>query len=104
MRSLRFVEWDRFTFHEFEDGRVVVDVYGWIAREEDDYKDFLHVAFWPKSEDYSFTTSSDRYSEEIHQTITGEKPDTHNPCHRVEHTFNVGNAVELETKTLGDYS
>ncbi len=42
-----------------------------------------------------FTTSSDEWTEEIHERMFGDRPDEHNECQRVEHAFDIPNAVEL---------
>jgi len=98
--QLPFVEWDRFTVGEMQSNQFV-DVYGWIDRD-DDYKDFVWTRFWPKREIVEYTTSSDKYSEQIHIEWFGkESLDDHNPCRRVENQFEIPNAVELtEQKTL----
>lgn len=106
LSRLDMVEWDRFVVGNDPNlaGRYV-QVYGWITRETDDYKDFVLVRFYPGTEEnlYGFTTSSDRHTEEIHRRMYGEDLDDHNPCQRVEHTFDVDNAVELgEQTTLTD--
>lgn len=94
-----FVEWDRFTVGEM-DGYQSVDVYGWIDRD-DDYKDFVWSRFWPESETVEYTTSSDEYTEEIQRIWFGEESmREHNPCRRVENTFDVENAVELDEPEL----
>jgi hypothetical protein len=93
-----FVEWDRFVVKD-DDGTQCVHLYGWIDRE-DIYKDFVVVRFWPDSEMFDFITSSDRHSEELHRIWFGEQDlDDHNACRRVEHTFDVQNAVELNKQT-----
>jgi len=94
---LDMVEWDRFV--EGNDpniGGQYLNVYGWIDRD-DDYKDFVMLRFWPKYDPtlIGFTTSSDEHTEEIHERIYGEETDGHNACKRVEHTFDVENAIEL---------
>jgi len=95
-------EWDRFTVGDWG-GDQSVSVYGWIDRE-DAYKDFVLVIFWPESETLYYTTSSDEYTNQIHQTLFDEEPDKHNDCRRVEHTFDVENCVQLhEDASLGDF-
>lgn len=91
LRRLPFVEWDRYTRGEWSAEMEYVAVYGWIDRE-DEYKDFVLIRFWPATESFVFTTSSDEYSEEIHRRLLGD--DGHNECHRVEHAFDVPNAIE----------
>lgn len=102
---LNMVEWDRFVVGDDPNIGAYIEVYGWIERDQDDYKDFVLVTFYPETEDriLGFTTSSDRYTEEIHRRIFGEDPDGHNPCRRVEHVFDVENAIELgKQATLPD--
>jgi len=100
LERLQFVEWDRFTVGEM-DGYQYVDVYGWIERD-DDYKDFVWTRFWPNTETVEYTTSSDEYSEKIQIEWFGKDSlDNHNSCRRVEHGFEISNAVELtEQATL----
>lgn len=94
----QFIEWDRFVVED-HDGTQCVQVYGWIDRE-DIYKDFVLVRFWPDSETFGFITSSDRYSEELHRIWFGEQDlKDHNGCRRVEHVFDIKNAVELHEQT-----
>ena len=96
---VEFVEWDRFTLNEM-DGYQFVDVYGWIDRD-DDYKDFVWSRFWPETETVEYTTSSDDYSREIQRIWFGEDSlGDHNPCRRVENTFDVSNVVELDEHDL----
>ena len=98
LRSIRMVEWDRFTTGEWGDEQYV-NVYGWIERDDDDYKDFVNAIFWPANETVYHVTSSAEHTHEISQQLHGEEGD-HNDCHRVEHTFNISNAVELNTEEL----
>lgn len=95
LRAARYVEWDRFVVGDWGDEQYV-SVYGWIDRD-DEYKDFVEVIFWPESEDIYFTTSSAERTKDLHRDLVGEDDlDDHNECHRVEDSFNVSNAVELE--------
>lgn len=101
---LEFVEWDRFTVNHDEQAGEIVNVYGWIERRRDEYKDFVVVRFFPDTEDSLiwYLTSSDKYTEEICRRIYGHADD-HNPCRRVEDEFEVENAVELgDQTTLAD--
>jgi len=94
LRSLRLVEWDRFTVGEWADEQYV-NVYGWINRD-DGYKDFVNVIFWAESEGLYHITSSAEHSEAISETLHGESGDGgHNDCQRVEDTFNVENAIQI---------
>lgn len=102
LRSLRMVDWDRFTIGDWN-GEQAVSVFGWIDRE-DEYKDFVVVIFWPESEGIYNTTSSAEHTEEITQKLHGEASD-HNECRRVEDTFNVSNAIAADggrTLSTGD--
>lgn len=99
LSRLDMVDWDRFVTGEDYHGDRYVNVYGWIDRETDEYKDFVLLRCWPglgENGIIGFTTSSDRHTKEIHRRLFGEKPDDHNDCQRVEHTFDVENAIELE--------
>jgi len=92
LRSLRMVEWDRYTVGDWE-GHQAVNVYGWIDRD-DEYKDFVLVILWPEGEGIYSLTSSAEHSEYISETLHGEAGG-HNDCHRVEDTFNVENAIQI---------
>lgn len=90
-----FVEWDRFSSFKH-----VVRVYGWIDREEDDYKDFVHLEFNLKSKDVLFLgSSSSKYDEEIMNVLNdvlGNK-DCMVECERVENHFDdLENVVVLD--------
>lgn len=89
LNRLPFVTWDRLV--EIPGGDV--DVYGWIPRE-DGRSDFVLATFPPPidADVVGFTTSSDRYSEEIGWLIHGEADAEHVPCQRVEHVL--GDLVE----------
>ena len=102
LERLDMVAWDRFVAGDDPNvaGRYL-KVYGWIDREDDAYKDFVIVTFYPDTANnlYGFTTSSDRYTMDIHRRLFGDEPDQHNDCRRVEHAFEVPNAVELGEQT-----
>jgi hypothetical protein len=102
LEEVPIVEWDRFVVGE-RDGFQYVDVYGWTDRKEDEYKDFVWTRFWPANNSFEFTTSSDRFSEYLHAEWFGEDDlDDHNECRRVEHAFDIENALELqENASLG---
>jgi len=99
LRACRMVEWDRFTVGDWG-GEQAVSVYGWIDRD-DEYKDFVLVIFWPESGDIYHTTSSAEHTEELTQKLHGESAG-HNDCHRVEHTFNVSNAIAENGGQIGE--
>jgi len=104
LERAEFVDWDRFVVGSYHTGEQYVDVYGWIDRD-DEYKDFVWTRFRPDNgpdPTMEFTTSSDDYSEELMRIWFGEESlDDHNECRRVEHAFDVENAIELgEQATL----
>ncbi len=100
LRACRMVEWDRFTVGDWG-GEQAVSVYGWIDRE-DEYKDFVIVIFWPETEGIYHTTSSAEHTQVLTEKLHGESGG-HNDCHRVEHTFNVSNAI-TENEVVPDNS
>jgi hypothetical protein len=84
MNLLWFVRWDRAV-----PGDGFMNVYGWIAREQDGRSDFVLLTFWdanPPGTPPSWTTSSARYSAEMAEIINGST-DTHNTCRRVGDVF-----------------
>jgi len=93
LEALDFVMWDRFVSGEWSEGVDYTTVYGWIDRE-DEYKDFVVVTFWDDGGRW-FTTSSDKYTVDIHQHLFDESPDKHNGCQRVENGANISNVLEL---------
>jgi len=96
LRKCRFVDWDRFTVaYQSDWPGPVVTVYGWIERE-DAHEDFVHLVFYTAEQNIDFTTSSDEFSERIHEVLIDEPAREHNPCKRVERHFNVQNAVVLD--------
>ncbi len=97
LRSVEFVDFDRFTVGDWA-GEQYVNVYGWIERP-DDHEDFVLIIFWPEREELYFTTSSAEHSEEVQKCLFGTT-EGHNECHRVEDSFNVSNAIELEAQNV----
>jgi hypothetical protein len=95
LRKIEFVDWDRFNQHD--DGFITV--FGWIDREEDEYKDFVTVLFKSNGEPDYFVTSSSNYSSRIDSILWDEN--NHDSCQRVENYFEVENCVSLgEKQTL----
>jgi len=92
LESMPFVNWDRFTTGDWGDYDYV-QVYGWIERE-DNYKDFVLVILWENGERF-FTTSSEKYTEDIFKVLFDEPLDEHNDCKRVENYLNIPNMIEL---------
>jgi len=93
LEALDFVMWDRFTTGEWSEGLTYTTVYGWIDRD-DSYKDFVMVTFWDDGGRW-FTTSSEEYTIDIHQSLFDEPPEEHNDCQRVEDKAEIANVVEL---------
>lgn len=91
LAAVPIVTWDRFII-QHRDGKQVVDVYGWIDRE-DEYKDFVWVRFHEDGA-MEYTTSSEEYTEYLTAKWFG-KSETHAECRRVEDTFDIPNVVEL---------
>jgi hypothetical protein len=87
LRRLPFVTWDRFV--DFPEG---LEVYGWIERPRDAYKDFVTLFFYPDG-DVAFSTSSAKYSLTIHKALNGGSAKGHKRCRRVEGSFRVRNLV-----------
>lgn len=91
LEKLPFVRWDRYI--EDKDDNLI-EMYGWIDRE-DDYKDFVLLEFnLNKKEVYFVATSSDKYSEQIAEILNS----SHSDCIRVEDNFYVFNSIKNDTK------
>jgi len=102
MTDLPFVDWDRGTEWIYE-GRRCMNLYGWIDREEDEYKDFVLIGVYEQEEveeaDVAFHgTSSAKYSEEIHERLFPDEDvdEMHNDCFRLEDAFDVPNMVRVQ--------
>jgi hypothetical protein len=84
-----FVRWDRFVV-----GRKSWSFYGWIKRK-DAHEDFLILEFSADSKgklDIWFLTSSKRYDAQIKRIL---RQKTGLRCKRVEHYFDIPNAIQL---------
>lgn len=93
-----FVEWDRFT-QATVGGEQRLDVYGWIEREHDEYKDFVLLCLWPEDREFEFTTSSARYSDDLYRLWRdADDPEDHYTCQRVENNFGINNATTLDSR------
>lgn len=106
LNAVSIVEWDRFVVMEPQD-KQFVDVYGWIDRDEDEYKDFVWTRFYPDTGTFEYTTSSDEYTDYLADVWFDEDDDgEHNPCRRVEDGFpEVENAIELtEDSSLTEFA
>jgi hypothetical protein len=92
LERFSFVQWDRFVA-----GRKNWSFYGWIARS-DAHEDFLILDFWANGKgklDIWFLTSSKRYDAQIKRILNQE---TGLLCKRVEHYFDIPNAIRLESR------
>ena len=79
LKKLPFVKWDRYIVDEH-----LIEVYGWIKRSKDSYKDFVLLEFdLTKQESYYLATSSKKYSKQIAEIL--DSP--HSDCIRVKDTF-----------------
>jgi hypothetical protein len=90
LRKLPFVTWDRYV--SFPEG---VEVYGWIDRPRDAYKDFVSLFFYPDG-DVAFSTSSAKMSLPIHKLLNGGRASGHRRCRRVEGHFRVRNVLRAK--------
>lgn len=95
MRLLPFVQWDRYTFSD-----ATWQVYGWVDREKDSYKDFVVFIYGiEKVGDqqyitFRYVTSSAEHSEEIAELLKmGGKQ--HAVCKRVEDISKLENVIRL---------
>lgn len=96
LKKFEFIQWDRFILHKGDDSKFL-DVFGWIDREKDSYKDFILIEFDVKAKQcYLLATSSDKYSERICQMFNTE----HNKCRRVEDNFHIENSIKLNKKEI----
>jgi len=105
MTDLPFVDSDRATEWIYE-GRKCLNIYGWIEREKDDYKDFVLVGVYEKDgkeeADVVFHgTSSEKYSKEIHRRLFPDEDvdEIHKECFRLENRFDVENLIELSSES-----
>ena len=97
--DLWMVTWDRFAVEPNSQVGQIINVYRWIKRDEDSYKDFVLVRFMPETENNYmwYMTSSAEHTEAISNILFGD--DTgHLDCQRVEESFEVEDTTTL-TKT-----
>jgi len=87
-----FVLWDRCTY---DSARYVFNVYGWIYRRNDSYKDFMTLKLWLKTRKVGYVSSSIEYHHRIAEILVTGRP----KCQRVEHLFEIKNCVRLTQKT-----
>lgn len=94
LNKFNFVRWDRYIAYS---EMPVILVYGWINREQDNYKDFLVLEFNYSIKKVYFTaSSSEKYSKEICKILDLKK---YKVCNRVEHGFNVLKSIKLKNVT-----
>lgn len=88
LRKLDFVQWDRY--YSYGNG---IAFFGWIEREQDEYKDFAVLILNPHFRAVEgYHCSSPKYSEEI-----GERLDIgHSDCQRVQDKLSIDNMIEVE--------
>ncbi len=96
LEAFDFVNWDRFTVDN-ENNPVWFDFYGWIDREKDSYKDFVHLTYKASDNLWGAITSSDKYSKKI-AILLGYSLQEHSDCIRVENHFDIKNSIKLSCK------
>ena len=111
MTDLPFVRWDR-AVEWVHERRKCLNIFGWIEREKDSYKDFVLIGIYEiedkEEADVQFHgTSSKKYSKEIHKRLFPNKDaeEMHNDCFRLEKNFDVENLIEIQedtNKKIGD--
>lgn len=98
LNKLDMVEWDRM----FETAPGVYNIFGWIGRESDEYKDFVLVKINIETDRVvEYATSSAKHTEEIGERLGMD----HSDCYRVENMIeDVDNAIELDSGDLEEES
>lgn len=93
LADLEFVQWDRF----FESGPQRLTFFGWINREQDQYKDFVTVEIDLRGQEaISYATSSAEYGREIAEILDVG----YSKCKRVEnHVRDLDNVMTLDEPT-----
>lgn len=89
------VTWDRFVSEDTEpnEENLIYTLYGWVDRD-DSYKDFVIVQFYWDG-DFTYYTSSAKYSAVWHERIHGTS-EGHSDCKRIEDWFpGIKNVVRL---------
>lgn len=87
LNSMSFVRWDRYT----QDGNFY-NIYGWIDRAKDSYKDFVLLQFDGKV--WYWVSSSAEYDKQISKIIDGDVETS--PCKRIEYDFDIKNVIKLK--------
>lgn len=89
LKEFDFVMWDRFV-----DTFDSIQVYGWIDRKNDSYKDFILLVFKFGAEHVGYITSSPTAGVKARK-ILGIKGKKIFKCQRVEKVFPVKNCIKL---------
>ena len=95
MASLEFVEWDRYSTGQWDEKRDYLIVYGWIEREDDDYKDYVELRTWTGTDQINFSTSSSEFTELIYEILYDDNLENHHECQRVEDDLDIPNVVSI---------
>lgn len=90
------VKWDRFVEGKTTAGLDFIEVYGWIKREKDKYKDFVSLSLYSDGKNGSYLTSSAKYSLPIYKALNRGVGMGHRKCIRVEHRFRIKNSIKLK--------
>lgn len=99
MIEMNFVIWDRFVINN---KLKTVEVFGWIEREKDNYKDFVILRYQSvnRIEKWNtfYQTSSLKYSKDIFKIL--ECSGKHLDCKRVEDYLTIKNMVRLKKEQI----
>lgn len=90
LNSFPEVMWDRY-IGDIDD----FEMFGWIARPEDSYKDFVLLGF-VGGVPATIVTSSAKYSKQFNDRLGFED---HTDCQRVEDIFAGDNVIRLKKNT-----
>ncbi len=90
LKKFDFVMWDRFV-----EVPNCIQVYGWIDRKNDSYKDFILLVFKSGAEHVGYITSSPTAGVKARK-ILGIRVNKISKCQRVEKTFPVKNCIKLK--------
>ena len=101
LNKLPYVSWDRFYRKQIEISKIdEISIFGWIDREEDSYKDFVILVFYPLEMVVEVgSTSSAKYSADICEKFGAIG---HNSCHRCEDHFKIEKCIRLRNKLGGN--
>ena len=106
LRQTPFVQYDRFIeMPEDEDWiwQPSVFVYGWVGRENDEYKDFVVWRFWVRDGWFELFCSNAAVERRIHRAHDEwNEVGVGQECQRVERSFDIPNAIELDKEITHD--